>query len=365
MSRSGSDAPAGSARWAGVPLALGLLLAACRTEPQLQSETLYVFGGEATIDLHGVEPAQAQAALADLSERFNAWHRDWHAWDPGALTELNAAIARGERSTPPASIRDLILRSQPLSIRSDGLFDPAVGGLMALWGFHTSDFPVTKPLPTQAEIDAWRAQRPSIAEVVVEGETVWSHNPAVQLDFGGIAEGVAAEEAARVLAAHGVRNALLSLGGDLYALGDAGGRPWKVGIRDPYGGVLAGVELRDREALFTSGNYNKFREAPSGARWAHILDPRSGQAVHGSAAVAVLHPDPVLADIAATTLMVGGPARFAELIERLQVRCALLLTEENELIVTAAMQARIELQREPVRLGPPLGKPAPCGAPSA
>ena len=363
MTTAGTDARGPGARRARVALACGMLLAGCQAEPPLQRETLYVFGGEATIDLQGVEPAQAQAALADLSQQFNAWHRDWHAWEPGALTELNAAIARGERSTPPASIRDLILRSQPLSIRSDGLFDPAVGGLMALWGFHTSDFPVTKPLPTRAEIDAWRARRPSIAEVVVEGDVVWSHNPAVQLDFGGIAEGVAAEEAARVLARHGVRNALLSLGGDIYALGDAGGRPWHVGIRDPYGGVLAGVALRDHEALFTSGNYNKFREAPSGARWAHILDPRSGQAVHGSAAVAVLHPDPVLADIAATTLMVGGPARFADLIDRLEVRCALLLTEENEMIVTAAMATRLEMQREPVRLGPPLGKPGPCGAP--
>jgi thiamine biosynthesis lipoprotein len=337
-----------------------LALAGCREEPALQRETLYVFGGEATIDLQGVPPPQAQAALAELSEVFNRWHRDWHAWEPGALTALNAAIARGEQSVPPASIRELILRSQPLSIRSDGLFDPAVGGLMALWGFHTSDFPVTTPLPTQARIDAWRAGRPSIADVVVEGDTVWSHNPAVQLDFGGIAEGIAAEEAARILARHGVSNALLSLGGDLYALGDAGGRPWRVGIRDPYGGVLAGVELRDGEALFASGNYNKFREAPSGARWSHVLDPRSGQPVHGSAAVAVLHRDPVLADIAATALMVGGPARFADLLQRLDVRCAVLVTEENEMMVTAAMDARLTLQREPVRLGPPLGPPGPC-----
>ena len=146
-----------------------------------------MFGGEATIDLHGVPPERARAALAALSERFNAWHREWHAWEPGPLTELNAAIARGERSRPPASIRALVLRSQPLSIRSDGLFDPAIGGLMRLWGFHTSQFPIRSPLPTRAQIEAWRTRHPSIADVVVEGDVVWSHNPAVQLDFGGIA----------------------------------------------------------------------------------------------------------------------------------------------------------------------------------
>lgn len=347
-------------RTVGLGIALAAALVACQREPERRRETLFVFGGEVTIDLAGATPQQAYDALAAVAERFNTLHRDWHAWEPGALTTLNAAFARGERSSPPASIRELIQRSQPLSIRSDGLFDPAIGGLMELWGFHTSEFPVAKPLPSRAQVDAWRAQRPRVTDVVVEGETVYSLNPAVQLDFGGIAEGVAVEEATRVLARHGVNNALLTLGGDVYALGDVAGRPWRVAIRDPYGGVLGGVELADHEALFASGNYSKFREAPSGARWAHVLDPRTGQPVLGSAAVTVLHRDPVLADIAATTLMVGGPARFADLIERLGVRCALLLTDENELLITAPMQARVSLQREPVRLAPPLGQPGPC-----
>lgn len=337
-----------------------LILVACQREPQWQVETLSIFGGEAEIKLHGADAAQTRAALDEIVERFSQMHRDWHAWEPGALTRLNAALARGESASAPPSIVDLIRRSQALSISSDGLFDPAVGGLLRLWGFHTSTFPITAPLPTREQLDAWRQARPSIADVVLVGDQVSSLNPEVQLDFGGIAEGVAAEVAVEILREHQVHNALLTLGGDYYALGDAGGRPWSVGLRDPYGGVLADIELRDGEALFTSGNYNKFRNAPSGARWAHVLDPRSGQPVLGSAAVAVLHRDPVLADIATTALMIGGVARFAALSEQLKVRCALLVTEENELIVTAAMDARIRLRREPVRLGEPLGEPGEC-----
>lgn len=339
---------------------LALLAAACTREVPLQRASVFAFGGEATIEVHGVPPAQADAAIAEVAARFAELHREWHAWEPGPLTELNAALARGERHRTGVSLRDLVQRSQPLSIRSDGAFDPAIGGLMALWGFHTSQYPITSPLPTRAAIDAWRAQRPSIADVVVDGEEVYSVNPAVQLDFGGISEGVAAEEAVAILDRHGVANALISLGGDVYALGDAGDGPWRVVIDDPYGGVLAEVALRDREALFSSGNYNKFRATPSGGRWSHVLDARTGQPVQGTAAVAVLHRDPVLADIAATSLMVGGPSRFADLLARLEVRCALLVTEENEMIVTAAMEQRIELRREPVRLGQALGPPGSC-----
>lgn len=335
-------------------------LAACSRTPEPHRETLLVFGGEATLEIRGVPAAQAAAATASVSEKLQQYGRDWHAWEPGALVEVNAALARGERAPAPASIRDLVARSQELSLRSDGLFDPAVGGLIRLWGFHTSDFPVATPAPSEAQIEAWLATRPRIADLRVEGDALVSTNPAVQLDFGAIGEGVAAEEAARLLADHGVRDALLSLGGDLFALGQADGQPWQVGIRDPYGGVFARVALIGPEALFSSGSYNKFREAPTGARWPHVLDPRIGRPVRGTAAVAVLHRDPVLADIAATALMVGGPARFADLVQRLDLHCALLLTEENEMIITAAMDARVTLLREPVRLGESIGEAGPC-----
>ena len=335
-------------------------LAACNRAPAPYRETLPVFGGEAVLEIRGVPPEQAASAAASVTERLQRYGHDWHAWEDGALVEINAAFARGEPAPAPASIRDLVLRSQALSDRSGGFFDPAVGGLIRLWGFHTSEFPVATPAPSEAQIEAWLATRPRIGEVRVEGDVLVSSNPAVQLDFGAIAEGVAAEETARLLADHGVRDALLSLGGDLFALGRADGAPWRVGIRDPYGGVFAHVELVGPEALFSSGSYNKFREAPTGARWPHVLDPRIGRPVRGTAAVAVIHRDPVLADIAATALMVGGPARFADLVQRLGLHCALLLTEENEMMITAAMDARLQRLREPVRPGAALGTPGPC-----
>jgi thiamine biosynthesis lipoprotein len=344
----------------GRALAAILLLVGCAGDAPRYRETLLVFGSRTTIEIRAAAPERARAAVASLAQRFAEYDRDWHPWEPGALTEVNAALARGARTDAPASIRDLVRRSRALHARGDGLFDPAIGGLLALWGFHTSEFPVTSPLPDAAAIAAWRASRPSILDVEIEGERIWSRNPAVRLDFGAIAEGVAVEEAGRLLADHGIHHALITLGGDVYALGRAGERGWRVGISDPYGGVLAGAELEGPEALFASGNYNKFREAPSGARWPHILDPRTGEPVRGSATVAVIHRDPVLADVAATVLMIGGPARFAALSERLGVHCALLLTDENELMITAAMEARIELQRDPVRLGAPLGTPGPC-----
>ncbi|MCB1561554.1 MAG: FAD:protein FMN transferase [Xanthomonadales bacterium] len=344
-------------------VALLLALAGCQQPPPLR-ETLVVFGGEADFQIITNQPDQARQALAGINQRLTRYDHEWHAWRPGPLVDINRALARGEAVEAPASVIMLIQRSRPFQTMTDGLFDPAIGGLLAMWGFHTSKFPVTSPAPDETEIKRWRDTLPTLDDVHINGHRVSSDDPAVQLDFGAIAEGIAAEEAARTFSEFGINNALITLGGDVYALGNRHGEPWRVAIRDPFSNVLAGVELEGREALFSSGNYNKFRESPSGARWPHILDPRTGMPATGVAAVSVLHPDPVLADVAATVLMIAGPARFVDLARRMQLGCALLLTEQNELMITRAMLSRIDLQREPVMLGEPIDLGDSC-APNA
>lgn len=356
---STSEAPPG-VRLRSPALLMLLLAAACSRGPESRLETLHVFGTTTDIELRGAEPARAQAALAEVSAQLNQRHGEWHAWEPSDLTRINAAFAAGEPAPAPASVIDLVERAKPLSEESEGLFDPAIGGLVRDWGFHTSSFPVRSPAPRAEALARWREQRPRISDVSIAGGVMSSRNPRVQLDFGAVAEGVAGELILDTLRRHGVEHALISLGGDVVALGDGDGRPWAVGIRDPFGGVLGGIELGDGEALFSAGNYNKFRASPSGARWGHILDPRTGYPARGAAAVVVLHPDPVRADAGATALFVAGPAAFERYTRRLGLGCALMVTEENELLVTVAMKARLELLRDPVPLGQPLDLGVNC-----
>lgn len=338
-------------------------LAGCARGPDPVIEQIHVFGSTTDIEIRGAEPARAQAAIAELSALLRQREAEWHAWAPSDVTRINAAFADGQAATAPASVIDLVERSKLLSEASEGLFDPAVGGLVAAWGFHTSTYPVLTPAPTDEQLAQWRAQRPRVHDVRVRGEWLQTDNPRVQLDFGAIAEGAAAEAALALLARHGIKHALVSLGGDVVALGDADGRPWQVGLRDPFGGVLGGVELAGGEALFSTGNYSKFRDSPSGARWSHILDPRTGHPARGAAAVAVLHTDPLLADAGATALFVAGPAGFERLVRRMGLGCAMMVTEENELLVTVALRARLELLRDPVPLGQPLDLGPGCVLP--
>lgn len=342
-------------------LALAALLAGCGGPPD-RVEQLLVFGSQAELRLRGAEPAQAQAALAEAAAELGQREREWHAWRDSDVTRINAAFAAGEPAEAPASVIALVRRAQPLSEATDGLFDPAVGGLVEAWGFHTSTYPILSPPPTQEDLADWLARRPRIGEVRIEGRRLATDNPRVQLDFGAMAEGVAAESVLATLARHDIPAALVNLGGDVVARVRDGGPAWRVALRDPFGGVLGTVELGDGEALFSSGNYNKFRYSAAGARQGHILDPRTGQPARGSAAAVVLHPDPVLADIAASALFVAGPAGFEGMVRRLGLGCALLVTDENEMLSTAGMRRRVTLARDPVPLGEPLELGDACAA---
>ncbi|WP_374601232.1 FAD:protein FMN transferase [Arenimonas sp.] len=352
--------------WLTLAGALSLALAGCgRAPPAERVEQLLVFGATAEIRLRDAEPGAAQAALAELSAQLNQRHREWHAWEPSDVTRINEAFAAGEAAEAPDSVIELVRIAQPLSVATGGLFDPAVGGLVAAWGFHTSSYPILTPVPDDDTLADWRENRPRITGVRIRGNQLQADNPRTQLDFAAMAEGVAARDVVATLARHGVHDALVNLGGDVTALVGDGAEPWRVALRDPFGGVLGTVELGNAESLFSSGDYNKFRYSAAGARQAHILDPRTGQPARGTASTVVLHPDPLLADIAASALFVAGPAGFADLARQLGLGCALMVTDENELLVTVAMKARVTLARDPVPLGPPLDLGPDCSAPPA
>lgn len=324
-------------------LAAVLVAAALRAPRAPARAEFFVFGSLSSVELRGATARQAQDAFAAIGAQLRQDERDWHPWQPSALMRLNAALARGEPLRVPPNLAGLIRRAQWGYRASGGLFDPAIGALIEAWGFHTSVYPIAAPPPAQATIDALRAAHPTMDDVTVAADgTVASRNRAVQLDLNGLAEGYAAEQAAALLRARGIADALIDVGGDVLALGTADGRRWRVAVEDPRGKApLAVAELAGHEALFTSGDYHKYREI-AGQRWAHILDPRDGLPLHGDAATAaVIAGDAVVADIASTTLMIAGPARFADAARGLGVRCALLLTHDGRLYLTPSMRARI------------------------
>ena len=133
-----------------VALLLTLSLFACTEPARKHHQDIYIFGTVMGVTLWAQDDAQAQAAFTSLQQRFQGMHQDWHAWNPGLLTRVNAAFAAGEKAEANPEIVEMVQRSQAIEHASGGRFNPAIGQLIGLWGFHTSNYPIIGPPPPQA-----------------------------------------------------------------------------------------------------------------------------------------------------------------------------------------------------------------------
>jgi thiamine biosynthesis lipoprotein len=320
-----------------------LTAGACTATPTDHQARFFVFGTVVDVTVWSVGDGAADRAFRELGALFQALHEKWHAWEPGLLTDVNRAFAEGRPARADATIVELIRRSQDLEAATGGRFNPAIGKLIDLWGFHTSDFPVMGPPPSAADIRALVDRRPSTQDIHIDGLELSSSNPAVQLDFGGIAKGYAIDLACQALRRLGLDNAIVNAGGDLETMGRHGDRPWRIAIRDPHGGIIGRLDTRGDEAIFTSGNYERYRENGT-ARYPHILDPRTGWPVSELSSVTVIAREGLLADAAATALTVAGPSDWPAVAGALGLDQVLVVDEEGTVYLTPAMQARVQLE---------------------
>jgi len=135
------------------------------------------------------------------------------------------------------------------------------------------------------------------------------------------------------------------------ALGRKGDQPWRVGIRHPRpeqagGAPLATLELRDSEAIGTSGDYQRFFEL-DGQRYCHLLDPRSGSPADGTQAVTVLIPagadTGMLSDVLSKPLFIAG-SNWPALAKKLGASQVLRVDAAGKISATAAMKARLSFE---------------------
>jgi thiamine biosynthesis lipoprotein len=325
------------------PLLLSMaLLAACgNTHDPVFHDRYLAFGTLIELTFYGVDQAHAETVSAEIEQQFMVWHRDWHAWEPGLLTETNAQLATLQPFTLDPTLLPLLSEANRLSRLSNHLFNPAIGKLIALWGFQGNPLPEGSR-PDPARIERWLEQAPTVDDVSIDGTRIVNRNPQLAYDLGAFAKGYAIDRVIEQLRKRGIHNAIVNSGGDLRAIGTHGERPWNIGIRHPRkDGILARIRTSSDTSIFTSGDYERLFEV-DGKRFHHILDPRTGYPATGSSAVTVVHENAATADAAATALFVAGADEWQAVARRMGIDRVLRVDSSGAIHMTAAMQAIIE-----------------------
>ena len=319
-------------------------LASCSPKEPLYNTQSYVFGTLVDITIYGESEEKSQAVSNDIILNFQDLHNRLHAWRPSKLKSLNTAFAQGK--TPvrvDADIAAMIAEATALSVKSNGAFNPSIGGLIEAWGFHHDAF---KPVPIDKEkINRLVKANPQMSDIIIKNGQVFSNNQKVQLDFGGYAKGYALDTAMVYLRKQGIKNALINIGGNIIALGKHGEKPWRVGIQHPRKpNALATLDLESGWAIGTSGDYQRYFEI-DGKRYCHIINPATGFPVEGVQAVTVLIPPQAnagtLSDVASKPIFIAKPEARANAAQAMHVENFMVIESPTKIYVSPVMAKRI------------------------
>lgn len=232
----------------------------------------------------------------------------------GVINHVDALLDRGnpeseiykinENHTAEVSeaTADMIRAAIDISKRTNGAFDVTTAPLSDLWGFYGSNFRV----PSNSEVKT-ALSGVGYEKIAIRGNTITIPEN-TKIDLGGIGKGCASDWVTLVLKNNGVKSAIISLGGNVHAIGSrVGGGAWTVGITDPSdtSQILGTVKVKDK-AVVTSGGYQRnFTE--NGVTYHHIIDPKTGKSANsGLTSVTIISDSGITADGLSTALFVMG-----------------------------------------------------------
>ena len=290
------------------PLFLISLLAAGPVEVE---RALYLMGTRATLAVQAPDRVVALRQLDRMVRSLEQTEATLSTW------RQNTELGRLNRQPvgEPFEVGPDVCALWPILTRwheeTDGAFDPAVGALIEAWGLREGG---RRPSATELKAAREVSGLNHFAFDSDSGACRVTRLAEITLDAGAFGKG----EALRRLQADRENDLpwRVDLGGQV-AVSVATRRPagWPAAIAHPVrrGESVIDIVL-DEGSLATSGASERAFSV-GGERIAHILDPRTGEALYRRESVTVWHQDPLVADLLSTALYVMGPEageHFAE-----------------------------------------------------
>lgn len=233
--------------------------------------------------------------------------------------------------------KNIVSKALEINKTTNGAFDISIYPLMVKWGFTTQKYNV----PSKNEISKLLKDVDSSKIIFDEKSGNIKLKENMKIDLGGIAKGYTSNRVMQIFKEHGVTSGLVSLGGNVQALGTkTDGTAWQIAIENPdkssdYIGV---VSVKDK-AVITSGGYERYFEK-NGKTYHHILDPETGYpAESGVKSVTIVSDDGTLADALSTSLFVMGKEKALDYWREHKNEFDTVLVEDNgDITITGGLE---------------------------
>ncbi|MCI2047387.1 MAG: FAD:protein FMN transferase [Faecalibacterium sp.] len=328
-------------------------------EPQRYSTVFYdVFDTVTTVIAYcGSEEEftrQTDALHADLLE-YNNLYDIYHNYDGlNNLKTINDNAGKAPVAVD-AKILSMLQEAVKLYDTTNGQTNIAMGAVLNLW-HDAREAGIADPdhaaLPSDDTLHA-AAQHCSITDVEIDAAagTVYLKDPDMRLDVGSCGKGYACEMVAQAAEARGLTSALISVGGNLRAIGTKpDGTSWTGGVEDPWNAgtetyqnssYLSAVYLTHNSAMVTSGDYQRYYTV-DGVRYHHLIDPDTLYPAQYFDSVTVLCADSGLADCLSTGLFCMSLEDGQALVEKLDGVEAMWCLSDGKTIVKSSGWAAME-----------------------
>ena len=296
--------------------------------------------------------AEFQQQMEALHKDLLAYHERYDIYNDYDGV-VNVKTINDNAGKAPVQVDDKILGMLELARKmydtTDGRLNIAMGSVLRIWhdyreAAEKNDSEADNTLPTQEELDT-AAQHCDINDLVIdeEAKTVYLADPEMSLDVGSVGKGYAVEMVAQAAEARGLTSALISVGGNLRAIGTKpDGSQWVGGVENPWNSsevytngssTVAAVKMSGL-SLVTSGDYQRYYVV-DGVRYHHLIDPATLWPAAYFDGVSVLAPDSGVADCLTTGLFCLPLEEGKQLVESLDGVEALWCTTDGEVVTSS------------------------------
>ena len=272
----------------------------------------------------------------------------------------NVKTINDNAGSAPVEVDDRILSMLELADQmyqtTNGKLNIAMGSVLNIWhnyreAAEAAETDADNKLPTMEELEA-AAQHCDINNVIIDADakTVYLADPEMLLDVGSVGKGYAVEMAAQAAEARGLKSALISVGGNLRAIGTKpDGSQWSGGVENPWNAsdvytasssYVSGVNMSDM-ALVTSGNYQRYYVV-DGVRYHHLIDPATLWPAAYFNGVSVLAPDSGVADCLTTGLFCQPLEDGMKIVESLDGVEAMWCTPDQQVITSSGWDSHLK-----------------------
>ncbi len=316
-----------------------LLIPACR-KPESSYDTTDIAMG--TIISQKVYGKNNKAAAEEGIAKIKSLERMLSFYLPGSeISRLNFFAGRNNVKLSPETFF-ILSKSIEYSRLSEGAFNIMVGPLVKKWKV-TGDNPV---IPSPAEIKSLLSLI-DYRDLILNGNELSARlqKKGQMVDLGGIAKGFAADEVIKIYKKHGIKSAILDIGGNISVIGfKPDGSPWTIGLQDPSkerGDYICSINAHDI-SFSTSGAYERFFKK-NGKIYHHIINPKTGYPSESDLlSVTIIGKNSIDTD-ALSKAFILGLNKGIGLVKKTSSE-AIFITTDNIIHATAGLKGMIECE---------------------